>query len=233
MDPFKRKTLLALLALPAGCGIPPLAAIKSEPLASPATTPKIRPPAIGQSWTYQKFNWFNSELMATEREEVAAVNPQIIIRRKTDAGVVLPEEHQSQWGQLVRDPAWDVVQNYIDPVPVWPASLAVGTSTSTRTNYHLDDETYAHWITIDTTVKAWEKIYLPKGEFNALRIEKFIRLDHKDITRAQTTRKDVLWLVPEIGRWAVRETSGEYLTKGSYPSREHEPQFRWELTAWT
>jgi hypothetical protein len=233
MDLTRRKTLLALLALPAGCANPPLAPLRTEPLASPANAPKVRPPALGQSWTYQKFNWYNSALMATEREEVAAVDPQIIIRRKTEAGVVLPEEHQSQWGQIVRDPVWDFVQNYVDPVPLWPASLAVGTSTSTRTNYRLDDTTYARWITIDTTVKAWEKIYLPKGEFNALRIEKFIRIDHKDLARAWTTRKDILWLVPEIGRWAAREISGDYLTTGRDSSQQHEPEFRWELTAWT
>jgi hypothetical protein len=234
MDQLRRKTLLALLALPAGCGTNPrLPNLRTEPLPGPAGEPKIRRPALGQSWTYQKFNFFNSALVATEREEVVALEPKIVIRRTTDAGQVLPEEHQSQWGQLVRDPAWDFVQNYVDPVPIWPQSLAVGTKTSMRTKYRLDNGTYAYWITIDTTVKAWEKIYLTNGQFDALRIEKFIGIEHKDLSRAWTTRKDVLWLVPEIGRWAARQISGDYLTTGRENSREHEPQFRWELTAWT
>ena len=234
MDPFKRKTVLALLALPAGCGISPaLPPLRTEPLASPGSEPRIRPPAVGQSWTYQKFDRFNSDLVATEREEVTAVDPKIIISRKTEAGVVLPEEHDSQWGQVVRDPIWDVVQNYVDPVPLWPQSLAIGTSTLIRTRYRLDNKSYAYWITINTTVKAWEKIYLPKGEFNALRIERFIGIHHKDLTRASTTRRETLWLVPEIGRWAAHEISGNYLTTGRENSREREPQFRWELTAWT
>jgi hypothetical protein len=234
MDPFKRKTVLALLALPAGCGInPPLSPLRTEPLAGPASEPKIRLPALGQSWTYQKFNGFNGALVATEREEVAAVTPQIIIRGKTETGQVLPEERHAQWGQVSRDPTWDVVQNYVEPVPLWPQSLAVGTSTSTRTHYRLDDGSYTFWINVTTTVKAWEKIYLPHGEFSALRIESFIRLQHKDISRTGTTRRDTLWLVPEIGRWAAREILGEYLMTGTEPTTLREANFRWELTAWT
>jgi hypothetical protein len=233
MDLLRRKTLLALLALPAGCGNPPLTPVRTEPLASPANEPKIRPPALGQSWTYQKFNGYDSALVATEREEVVAVIPQIIIRRQTETGGVLPEEHHRQWGQVVRDPAWDFVQSYVDPVPLWPQSLAVGTSTSMRTSYRLDNFSYPFWITIDTTVKAWEKIYLPHGEFNALRIEKSIGLQHQDISRSSTTRWDTLWLAPEIGRWAAREISGVYRTSGKSGNDGREDKFRWELTAWT
>jgi len=234
MDPLRRKTVLTLLALPAGCGInPTLPPLRTEPLAGPGSEPKIRPPALGQSWTYQKFNWFNSVLVATEREEVTAINPKIIISRKTEAGVVLPEEHDSQWGQVLRDPTWDFVQNYVDPVPWWPQSLTVGTGTSMRTHYRLDDSSFLYWITVNTTVKAWEKVHLSKGEFNALRIERFIGIHHKDLTRASTTRRETLWLVPEIGRWAAHEISGNYLTTGKEASYEREVSFRWELTAWT
>jgi hypothetical protein len=233
MDLTRRKTLLALLALPAGCGNPPLAPLRTEPLAGPATPPKIRPPAIGQSWTYQKFNGYDSALVATEREEVVAIDPRIIIRRKTEAGLVLPEEHQSQWGQLVRDPAWDFVQNYVDPVPLWPPSPAVGAFTSTRTDYRVDNFSYPLWISVNTRVKAWEKIYLPHGEFNALRIERSIALQHQDISRTSTNRWDTLWLVPEIGRWAAREISGVYRTSGKTGADGREGKFRWELTAWT
>lgn len=232
MDALRRKTLLSLLALPAGCSIQPLGPVRSEPLPGPAGTPAIRPPALGQSWTYRKFNGYNSALVATEREEIIALEPRIILRRTTDAGLLLAEEHQQPWGQVLREPAWDLVQNYAEALPLWPQSLAVGAASAVRTRYRLDHFSYQFWISVQTVVKAWEKIYLPLGEFNALRIERWIGLQHPDIARISTTRWDHLWLVPEIGRWAVREISGEYRTSGRR-GYGREDNFRWELSAWT
>jgi len=232
MDSNRRKALLSLLALPAGCTIQPLGPVRSEPLAGPASTPPIRPPALGQSWTYQKFNGYNSALVATEREEITALEPRIILRRKTDAGLLLAEEHHQQWGQVLREPTWDFVQNYVEAVPLWPQSLAIGATSSIHTHYRLDDFSFRFWINVQTVVKAWEKIYLPQGEFNALHIQRFIGLQHQDITRISTTRWDHLWLVPEIGRWAVREISGDYRTSGRRGGGR-EDNFRWELTSWT
>ena len=233
MDPLKRKTLLALLALPAGCTIEPLAPVRTEPLASPVNAPKIRPPALGQSWTYQKFNTYNSQLLATEHEEVVSVEPGITLRRKTDAGLLLPEEQHSQWGQIVRDPAWDRVQNYEEPVPLWPQNLALGSSSSLNTHYRLDNSSVRFWINVYTAVKAWEKVVLPRGEFNALRLEKWIRIQHFDVARVETVRRDTVWLVPEIGRWAAREISGQYRYSGQLGPASHEDSFRWELKSWS
>jgi len=234
MDRFKRKTVLALLALPAGCSIQPLAPVRTQPLAEPSSTTQIRPPRIGQSWTYQKFNGYNSQLLATETEEVAALEPLIVLRRKNDAGLLLAEEHQQAWGQILRDPAWDYVQNYVDPISLWPQSLAIGSTSSIRTQYLLDDNSFRFWIDDRVLVKAWERIYLPHGEFNAIRVERFIRLQHVDHLRQQTVRRDIYWLVPEIGRWAARETTGEFLILSSMGGNwAREDNFRCELTAWT
>jgi hypothetical protein len=233
MDSLKRKTLLALLALPAGCTVRSLAPLPTESLPGPQVEPKFRPPALGQSWTYQKFNTYNGKLLATEREEVVSLEPNITLSRKTDAGVVLPDEQHRQWGQVVRDPAWDQVQNYEEPVPLWPQSLAVGSSSSFATHYRLDNGTFRFAINVYTLVKAWEKVVLPQGEFNALRLEKWIRQDHFDVARIETVRRDVVWLVPEIGRWAAREISGQYRYSGQLGPPSHEDSFRWELKAWT
>jgi hypothetical protein len=232
MDPFKRETLLALLALPAGCGfvqvLPPL---RTEPLASPANEPKIRPPALGQSWTYQKFNFYNGALLAVEREEVIALEPQIVLRRTDETGQLLAEERDKTWGQILREPTWDFVQNYKDATPLWPQDLTVGSTTFMRTEYRLDKYSFSFWISVQARVKGWEKIRVPLGEFRALHVERLIGLRHLDITRTSTTRWDQLWLVPEIGRWVAREITGFYEILRSGEGRED--TFRWELTAWT
>jgi hypothetical protein len=234
MDPFKRKTMLALLALPAGCTIQALAPVRTQPLAEPSGNIQIRPPRIGQSWTYEKRNFYNSLLIATETEEVVALEPRIVLRRKNEAGLPLAEEQQLTWGRILRDPTWDFVQNYADAVDLWPQSLAVGAKSSINTHYTLDDNSFRFAINDNVVVKSWEKVFLTRGEFNALRIERIIQMRHVDHSRQQTVRRTVYWLVPEIGRWVAREIDGEYLIPTSMGGNwVHEDRFRWELTAWT
>jgi hypothetical protein len=234
MDSIRRKTLLALLTLPAGCAVQPLSAIRTQPLVGPDSGIQIRPPAIGQSWTYQKFNSYNSQLLATETEAVTALAPRIVLRRKNEAGLPLPEEHQLVWGQLLREPSWDYVQNYVEAVSLWPQPLAIGAYLSLHTRYLLDNNSFRFWVNDTVSVKSWETIFLPLGHFKAVRIERFIQLQHLDISRQKTIRRDTFWLVPEIGRWVAREITGEYLMPSDHGGYYgHEDNFRWELISWS
>lgn len=232
MEFDRRKLLVSVLALPAGCAIQPLGALKREPLSTPAGAAVIRPAAMGQSWTYQKFNIYNGERLATEREDVVAMSPRIVIRRQTETGQILPEERHAQWGQVVREPVWDYVLNYEEPVAHWPDVLNLGAVTRINTHYLMDGGSYRYWINVYTRVMAWERVQVPAGSFTTLRIERIIRIEHRDAGRVETIRQDVLWLVPEIGRWVARETRGDYSTKGRPGSSGREDRMRWELTAW-
>ncbi len=233
MNPSRRTMVLSLLALPAGCAIQPLEDLRTQPLDPGIKPGPVRPPAVGQTWTYRKSNVYNSQLLAIERETVVSVSPQIVVRRERDSGEPLPEERHEQWGLLVRDPAWDDVQNYENPVPLWPRSLEIGTTVSRHTHYRLDNGSFRYWVNVHCAVRGWERVTLAQGEFAAVRIERLIRLLHTDISRIDTVRRDIIWLAPEVGRWVARETSGEYILPGEKDGLGHEDYFRWELTNWT
>jgi hypothetical protein len=171
-------------------------------------------------------------LIATESEVLTTLSPQIVISRKTADGQPLPEERHSAWSQQVRDPAWDRVQNYEQPLPLWPQPLDIGARTSIQTHYLLDNFSFRFWINLYSVVKGWEKLRLSAGEFSTLRIERLIRLRHFEDFRVDCVRRDTLWLAPEIGRWAARETSGEYRMPGKHMAPQQEDHFRWELTSW-
>ena len=234
MYPSRRKVVLSLLALPAGCAFQPLPALRTETAAAPAQPVTVRPPAVGQRWTYRKYNGFNSALLATEVDEVTAVEPRIVIRHRSDATPVVQEEYQQPWGQVLRDLSWDHVQTYEQALPLWPADLTVGTRSVYNTHYRIDGFSYRYWISVHALVRGWEQVELAQGTHRALRIEQYIRLQHHDFTRLETIRHDTLWLAPEIGRWVAREVSGEYLVpddQGSF--RGLEDHYRWELAAWS
>lgn len=238
MHANRRKFALTLLAaplLPAGCAFQPLPTLRTEPAPAPATLPAVRAPAVGQRWTYRKVNGYNSLLLATETDEVVAVQPRVLVRRRSDAtGSPVAEEQQQPWGGMLRDPSWDHVQNYETPLPLWPADLSPGARSVYRGHYRIDGFSTRYWISAQTQVQGWEQVTLPGGVQRALRIEHFIRLQHHDFSRIETTRRDTLWLAPEIGRWVARETTGQYLVPSDPGAfRGDEAHHRWELVSWT
>jgi hypothetical protein len=234
MDIFKRRSLLALLALPTGCAIQYLPPLASSPLSTGASAGSLRAPALGQTWTYQKFNFYNSQRLDTVKEEVVNLSGGIRISRRSQDNLDLGDEFQPVWGQVTQDPYWDSLQTYETPLPLWLDNFAIGTSQSSSTHYRSGTSSFRYWINVRTTVTAWEKLVLPSGSFDTVRIEKIIRLNHPDITRLDTLRRDTLWLAPEIGRWVARETNGEFRIpdrRGGWTGRED--HFRWQLESWT
>jgi hypothetical protein len=176
---------------------------------------------------------YNSVLLATEREQLAAVGPRIVITRQDGEGQPLPEEHHLQWGRMVRDPAWDFVQNYEAPIAHWPAALQVGASEKVNTHYRVDNFSYRFAIDVTTTAQAWERVTVAAGTFDVLRIDKFIRIQHYDHGRQNNVRRDTIWLAPETGRWVAREIKGEYQIMATKPFTAYEGGVRWELITWS
>lgn len=233
MNLTRRKLSLALLALPAGCAYQPLAGLRTEVAAAPAQPVGLRPPAAGQRWTYRKYNGYNSALLATETHELTDLEPRVRVRIRSDAGATEQEELHQPWGQVLREFARDDVLNYEQAMPLWPVDLRPGSRSVHSTHYRLDNDSFRYWITQHTTVTGWERVTLANGPRLALRIDKLTRLQHRDITRAETIRRDTLWLAPEIGRWVARETTGEYrVSTGRGLSWQREDWHRWELVSW-
>ena len=233
----RRHAILAVLALPAGCAIQPLAPLPTRPITAPAHPGPVRPPAVGQRWTYRQLNAFNSAVLAEVHETVTDATPGTVIGRATIGGLPLPDERHAAWGQLLRDPAWDFPLNGETPMPLWPALLQVGAAVTVNTHYRLDGGSFRYWIQVHARARAWERVTLAAGAFDALRVERLIRLNHPDPTRIETVRRDTLWLAPEVGRWVARETSGRYRVADGdddWPGFNEllEDRVRWELTDW-
>lgn len=231
MQAQRRRLTLALLALPlAGCAIQPLPGLRTEPAGAPPSPTPLRPAALGQRWVYRRYNVFNSALLGTEEHEVVAVGPRVQIRHRSEGRTDQMEEWSSTG--LLRDLAWDRVQNYDPALPLWPANLQAGARSVHRGYYTLDDGSYRYWISQHTEVRGWETVPLARGAMRALRIEHFVRVQHHDLRRLETTRRDTLWLAPETGRWIARETAGEYRSGSGPRGTAFEDKQRWELVDW-
>jgi hypothetical protein len=228
----RRGALLAAFVLPAGCAIEPLAPMLGTAIPASGGRGSLRPPVVGQRWTYRKLDFFNSSVVDTVEEAVASVASTIEVKRRAGGGVTLADEIHVGWGRLLRDPAWDYPMSFETPVPLWPASLTVGARTSVRTHYRMDGGSIRYWIQVLCDVHGWERLTVSAGTFDTLRIDRLIRLEHQDLERADTVRRDSMWLAFEVGRWVAREISGQYEVAGMRQTEFAEDHFRWELTAW-
>ncbi len=232
MNLITRRNLIALLALPAGCSLQPLSPLKIRPAQMQTPLPALRPPAVGQSWTYQQFNHYNGQQIDTLTEKIAAVSPRIELQRQSANTGPLASEIQSRWGWVVQDASWDLLQTYETPLPLWLAPLNSGAVQDIDTHYTVGSSAFRYWIQSRTQVMGRETVDLPLGSFQTIRIEKWIRQTHYDAGKQFLVRRETLWLAPEIGRWVVRETDGSFRRAGKKLDEGREDHFRWELTAW-
>ncbi len=202
----------------------------------PKTIPVVRAPAIGQQWVYEVRNVFNGELVDILTETVIEIGPRVRIAREGKKLGKLPDEIQAPWGKIIQDPHWTPPQVFTKAVPLWPEQFSPKWSGFYQTRYQAlgNTENDYYWgLSIDT--KGWNRIKVKAGEFNALYFTNtadYFQSD--DWFRMASNRREQVWFAPEVGRWVVRESFGEYLWLGmaGWAQSIKEDYLRWELISW-
>ncbi len=230
----KRIFLAHLATLPLwGCSIPVLKKISTEKIHSPDQV-GLFAPRIGQSWQYQQINQYNSEVVDVFNEKISTIQDQQIIISRLGSKKELPSEVQTTRGYVKVDPYWDYLQTYDNPVPIWLDPLNQIRSTQFKMLYHANQSSYVLSMQIFMQQRGWERVHLESGSFDTVKIEKYIYFVHHDSNRLESSRTDIYWFAPTVGRWVVRETNGKYfISSGRRRIDYREDYFRYELRAYT
>jgi hypothetical protein len=206
-DSLRRSLLAGGLLLVGGC-----AAVESvAPPRGPVPAPRVR---VGDRWRYQRINRYNGLSTGVLTMRVASVAPQLVVRVTDDTGAALPDEVYDRPWRVLQEPHYDLVQVFAQPQPVVPDRIEAGAQASTRNDYRaagLDKPLY--W-TEDIHAVAWERVHVPAGDFDALRIRRAVWCQHMDWSRSMTRRTETLWYAPSVNRWVQREWTGEYRSGG-------------------
>jgi hypothetical protein len=161
---------------------------------------------VGERWTVNERDGYNGLLKTTLVREVTAVAPVRVASRAPDG------EESSVFSE-----PWNVVQATLPPhgeftlsPPLirFPFPLVPGKSwnQSVRT-IHLASGKQTVWK-LYGTVRGWEKVRVPAGEFVALKVVRDLYLGDHDWFRSETRRTEVDWYVPDIN-WIVKRASSE------------------------
>lgn len=235
MRMFYKLPLFLLSALLVGC-IPGQPYPTGVLLNQPQNPPQVRAPKVGQQWVYNVRNVFNQEIVDVVTETVTEVGPRVRIERQSIKKGRLPDEIQEPWGYILQDPHWNPPQKFLKPMPLWPLKLVVGWSGYYPNRYQVlgaPDFDYAWGLNIDAL--RWERIKVPAGEFNTLLYRNEIPFFvSNDFSRIANVRSEQVWFSPEIGRWVIRRSTGQYLLAGmsGWAEALSEDYLEWELISW-
>jgi len=222
-----RRTFIASSVLaPVSCGVP-LSYERGIPIAPPKLVPVVRPPQIGQEWSYIKKNTFDGKFLGLITERVTKIGSTIVIERSAEDGVILPSEIQSSWGMVSTDTQWSRLLNFSPSLPLWPLDLSPGWSKQFNVKYSVAGypDSRLAWQEY-MSVQGWEKITVPAGEFIALRFQNLINYEDPDPSNVDCIRKETIWFAPQIGRWVAREASGSYQIQGQLGNQSLEGSYQ-------
>ena len=121
---LSRRTFITAAALaPISCGVQ-LSYERGIPIAAPKPTPTVRPPQLGQEWSYIKKDFFSGKTVGLITERISKIGSSIVIDRTTEDGGVLPSEIQTSWGMVATDTQWPRLLNFNPSLPLWPLELS-------------------------------------------------------------------------------------------------------------
>ena len=234
--PNRLRTLVVLSTLLLSACLGSVSQIPTKKIDAPAITPTVRAPLVGQQWVYEVRNVFNGELVDILTETVVEIGPRVRIAREGKKSGRLPDEIQGPWGKIIQDPHWTPPQVFIKAPPLWPEQLTSRWSGFYQTRYQVlgNTENDFYWD-LGIQAKSWNRVKTIAGEFDTLYfVNTANNFQSDDWFRIASNRREIVWFSPEIGRWVVRESFGEYLWLGSagWADSNLEDYLRWELISW-
>jgi hypothetical protein len=233
VDPVRRRVAAAVAAAPlvlAGCtGLPwdrrPPAA--AGPVAPP---PTVR---IGDRWVYQTINRYNGSVIDEITATVIATTPQIVVRLAArDAGTVVEERYADAWS-VISEATFDRPITFESPMPLVPNPPSLGAWRSRGRYRAAGYGDLLHWEQRLHAVR-WERLQVPAGSYDCLRIVRMIDYQHPDVFRYHPERVDTLWYAPAVHRWVQREWSGSHMPGAPTRrfGRAEEDRVGWELMSY-
>jgi hypothetical protein len=189
-----------LIAL-AGCATTPLS---QEPLAgAPAAVPA---PGIsaGDSWTYRVRDGFTGLPREDQHHQVTRVGgARIEIAGTVEKGDG-SQVYDREWNWL-RRPATDLQTFEYNPAyqafafPLTPGKTWRSETTATDPR---DGRRFQVWI--QGRVLGWERVRVPAGEFDAIKVERYVFINYWEFARrGHSDIHEIDWYAPAV-KWAVK-----------------------------
>ncbi|MFM1989719.1 MAG: hypothetical protein RJA99_2676 [Pseudomonadota bacterium] len=232
--PDRRRLLGAIATLAAGglaggcaggAAVPPPAG--AEPLALPS-------PRVGDRWSYRLTNRFNGGTIGETTVEVLEAGATLRLRVDPGDGQPAQQERYADAWRVIEETTFDGPIVFDVPMPLVPPDARTGAAVATAGRYRSERASGELAWRQRLRAVGWERVTVPAGTFDALRIDRAVNFEHPDRFRLMPERTDILWVSPQVGRWVAREWTGSFMpgSPSGRAGRAREDWIRWALVGW-
>jgi hypothetical protein len=175
-----------------------------------ATPVQAAAPATGDAYVYQLTNGYSKEILGRIRYEVdrtAADRVVFLVTPDTSAAGVQRTEIRTPQGNwlrgLLESHGVPVEYEFTTAYPAFVFPLDPGKRWSVRVNATVTGPTRNRSVRVDGLVVGTERIRVPAGEFDTVKIKRMVYPGDADFRTAETQIVEFDWYAPALGR-AVR-----------------------------
>ena len=222
-----RFAMLALVAALASCAAPTATTLQpaSGGVAAPTTAPEVK---VGDFWEYTVRDGWTSLPRGIYRYDVVRVDPGGVVVQLTNEGRLLDtlvyapgwngrEMPLTNTQRFRYDPTYLAYDYPLQPGKRWRTVMR---STDVATGRSYNTHVFGR-------VLGWERIRVPAGEFDALKVERSVFAGNMEGTRTQEEIVETDWYVPSMRRAVRTSTNSQHFDSskgggdggGEYPLR--------------
>jgi hypothetical protein len=167
--------------------------------------------AVGDSWTYQVRDGYTGIERGAERYHVEQLGAGNITVARGGTGVADTQLYDSQWNWLKR-PATNMQSFAYSPAyPAFNFPLAPGKTWQTNLTATDPADGRSFPIQLRAKVAGWERVKVPAGEFDALKVERFVILGYWLLGERGTSQiVETEWYAPAVKQSVRREARSRY-----------------------
>jgi hypothetical protein len=189
----------------------------------------------GDSWSFEARNGYNKKVLTTYRVDVTGVSDSGIDVDVANGrtGTVSQEKFTTHWDPVAADWPEGHFYQFTPAFPEYPDRLEPGVK------WHGDtiarDPATGRQMKMSSygTVIGRERVHVPAGDFDAIKISRDTVLDDADFWRLRTHVIEYEWYVPALGRLVKRDTHSSFLeSMGRHPVEHAGDWTIVELTAY-
>jgi hypothetical protein len=178
-------------------------------MAAEAAAPQLQP---GSTWRYAISDGFTRIERGTVEYRVRAVEGNVVTVDVTN-GTQESTELFARDGNWVQRPATNMQMfRYNPPYRALDFPLAAGKRWEYKGTATDPADGRSFPLTLSGRVAGWERIKVPAGEFDTLRVRRMVYLDYfRQGDRGQSVIRETDWYAPAINQVVRRETISQYL----------------------
>jgi len=206
---MKRSLFLSLALLAAGCAAP---LPQTPPAGMPAqiTAPEIR---VGDDWKYSLHDGYTKLPRGTLEYRVSAVQGDTVTVQLRHEGRESTERYTRDWNWRERpmtnlqnfryDPAYPALPFPLEAGKIWRSYVKATDPATGRVNR----------VRIDGTVLGWERVKVPAGEFDTIKVRRLVYAGNHDFFLGEENIAEVDWYAPKLGQIVKHVSSSSHVDR--------------------